>query len=979
MPCFSQVSGNVVDVRGYVMNYLTREGIDSSRVELLSVDSTYICDAKMFFQKSQSRVNQGRLEAMYQLEISAPGDYILRCTHPNYRTEYVALPFHPKKDQRDFDGPDIEMRRKPKTISLQEVTVTASKVKFYYHGDTLVYNADAFNLADGSMLDALIRQLPGAELKSDGRIYVRGRFVESLLLNGKEFFRGDNRVMLDNLPAYMVKNVKVFERTDEYNKHADPIYTMDVRLKKEYEVSWLANATGGYAPSLGNDWRDSWLARLFALRFTRQSRVAVFGSVNNVNDRNKPSLDGDWTPDKVERGLLTNRQVGVDYDVSDKNSRWKINGNTLGTWNNSNNRRLSSTQNYLPGGDTYGTSLSQSWGRSLSVRSDNDVWLFPKTGGGFLQLQPKFEFTHNRTHALGVSGTFNADPAILADGMTLIDSIRSMQTASRLGQTAINRNIDNSLTKSDHLSVGTEYRTLFYLDKNQNYSLWLQGGIHYSHDKSRAYSLHQLDYWQEPVAADHRNRYDYSPSTHFDVNARMSFPVPRVLNINEKYTKFNISPTYEYGYSYDKATTDRYRLDKLPGWADLREEVLGDLPPDSLLDEAFDYTNSYDEATHEHRHNWTVDFDFKRMNFGRKKNLGLRVLLQLPLLLTDEHTDYRRAALDTTMTRHKLLFNPHLSVSFDFARKDDTPWNVGGMAPSFTFDYRMTQRLPRQTQLVDINDDTDPLFITSGNPHLQRTITHNFSLSFSSRPQNPQMYNASMGLRITDRAIVYGYSYDCATGVRHLRPDNVSGNWSGSASFGMTLPLDKARKWTLRSNTYGSFYHNVSLVSTSLQVNIGRRRVETLNLDEQLKVDWRINDKTSVGLKGRGTWIHADSQTDGFQRVNAADFHAGFYTVLQLPWQLGLSTDITCYSRRGYNDPGMNGDEVVWNARLTRSFFKGQLLLALEGVDIFGQLSNIQRAVNAEGRTETTYNVIPRYIMLTASVRLSKKAKEKQL
>lgn len=65
----------------------------------------------------------------------------------------------------------------------------ASKVKFYNRGDTLVYNADAFNLAEGSMLDALIQQLPDVELKDNGNIYVNGKYVEELLLNGKHFWR----------------------------------------------------------------------------------------------------------------------------------------------------------------------------------------------------------------------------------------------------------------------------------------------------------------------------------------------------------------------------------------------------------------------------------------------------------------------------------------------------------------------------------------------------------------------------------------------------------------------------------------------------------------------------------------------------------------------------------------------------------------------------------------------------------------------
>lgn len=127
--------------------------------------------------------------------------------------------------------------KRMKQIDLDEVTVTATKVKFYNKGDTLVYNADAFQLAEGSMLDALIRQLPGAELRDNGQIFVNGRFVEDLLLNGKDFFKGNNQIMLDNLPTYLVKDVKVYDKlgkNSEFLGHemaGDKRYVMDINLK----------------------------------------------------------------------------------------------------------------------------------------------------------------------------------------------------------------------------------------------------------------------------------------------------------------------------------------------------------------------------------------------------------------------------------------------------------------------------------------------------------------------------------------------------------------------------------------------------------------------------------------------------------------------------------------------------------------------------------------------------------------------------
>ena len=73
--------------------------------------------------------------------------------------------------------------------ALDEVVIKATKIKFFTRGDTVIYNANAFNLAEGSMLDAMISQLPGARLERNGQLFVNGKKVESLLRNGKDFFK----------------------------------------------------------------------------------------------------------------------------------------------------------------------------------------------------------------------------------------------------------------------------------------------------------------------------------------------------------------------------------------------------------------------------------------------------------------------------------------------------------------------------------------------------------------------------------------------------------------------------------------------------------------------------------------------------------------------------------------------------------------------------------------------------------------------
>ena len=54
--------------------------------------------------------------------------------------------------------------------------------------------------------------MPGLTINNDGEILSNGRKVETLLLNGKDFFNNDRKTLLENLPAFMVKHVKVYEK-----------------------------------------------------------------------------------------------------------------------------------------------------------------------------------------------------------------------------------------------------------------------------------------------------------------------------------------------------------------------------------------------------------------------------------------------------------------------------------------------------------------------------------------------------------------------------------------------------------------------------------------------------------------------------------------------------------------------------------------------------------------------------------------------
>lgn len=144
--------------------------------------------------------------------------------------------------------------------------------------------------------------------------------------------------------------------------------------------------------------------------------------------------------------------------------------------------------------------------------------------------------------------------------------------------------------------------------------------------------------------------------------------------------------------------------------------------------------------------------------------------------------------------------------------------------------------------------------------------------------------------------------------------------------------------------------------------------VNNSGLTEMLQLNYLLGQST-IGIKSSGTWGNVTSDRDDFTALNVADFNYGLTAQLQLPWQLHLGTDLTMYSRRGYADERMNTNDLVWNARLSRSFLRGQLNVILDGFDILGRLSNINRSMNSQSITEVRTNVIPRYVLLHVTYR----------
>ena len=105
-----------------------------------------------------------------------PGKYILRFSRKGYRDEYHNRTFRYVKYRKTYEELGyIYMKRDYKETVLDQVVVRPMQIKMYFRGDTLVYNADAFNLPEGSMLDQLVQMLPGTASTSRDRYLSTGK------------------------------------------------------------------------------------------------------------------------------------------------------------------------------------------------------------------------------------------------------------------------------------------------------------------------------------------------------------------------------------------------------------------------------------------------------------------------------------------------------------------------------------------------------------------------------------------------------------------------------------------------------------------------------------------------------------------------------------------------------------------------------------------------------------------------------------
>ena len=898
-------------VFGTVQDAFLKTPLPEAKVSLLlAADSTVVIES---IPVTAKRRDDGTVrEAQFMIKPEKKTcKYLLWGTLEGYEDGYLPLTIDASNAGAIMLDDALELR-KIRQVNLQEVTVTATKVKMYYRGDTIVYDATAFKLPDGSMLDDLIHQMPGVTIDEYGQIFVNGRKIDELQLGSRSFMRGNSKVLMENLPYYTVKDIKVYDQDTDLNRALNAQverkkFVMDVNLKPEHQVGYIANveAAGGTM--------ERWLGRAFLLGFTERTRYTLLGNSNNVNESRHIGRSDHWTPDAVPQSLLTTHSAAgeIDYLSADKNVQENLTADFTSTRDEG--EMVRSKELFLQGNPlqtTYQNSLSKA--QRLKV------------GNTFKYIKPK-GFMFNSDAAFNYR-SYSGNSTTLME--QFVDSLTTRQRTDGFND-----------GKAWGVNGFAQIQPMLKPLGKTEQLLRITTSFDFSSDENERAQQFRVENFVNPSTANQHNATDYSQHK-FSVHTPVNYSL--VGKMNRLFVDINPS------YSREKTCDWLYHPDtlQLPSQID-------------MLRATTDPNNSYDSELQTYKTG--ISLQLRRLqHVPATKIMPFEAdvdFLDLYLNITPMHErlNYRRGLLDTLVTRNSFRFEPRIDIHL-FAKKDrHRPALIRLSHTEFNAPL---------VSLLSIRDDANPLVVRLGNPDLKAyTSQSKFEAEYKDIRSARHNFYVSGFYAYLHNKVSETVSFNPATGVYTYRPESVHGSYDIKVKGGIFYTLDNNKYWTVESNADALFTHWLDHMMLSGDTESHVNAVNTLTLHDNAYIQY---NKGALNIRATGDirWRHSEGKMYDFETLNATDFQYGLSARYTLPrLNTTLSADGNMYSRRGYGSSELNTDDFVLNASISQPFLKGKLIARIEAFDLLHQLSNTQYSVNAQSRTETWYRSLPHYVM----------------
>lgn len=920
------------NISGKVIESDSQEPVAQTTVRLLKSDSTMV---------TGSLTN---LDGIFRVKAPANGNYIVQVTCVGFKpyTKNVKI-----SADKDIALGTIEL--KPDAIMLKGATVTGQAAKVTLKEDTFVYNASAYRTPEGSVVEELVKKLPGAQVDDDGKITINGKEVKKILIDGKEFMTGDTKTAMKNLPTSIVERVRAYDQKSDLARvsgidDGEEETVLDFGIKRGMNRGYMVNA------DLAAGTRSRYSGRIFAGMQSSDLKIFIPMSANNVNDMGFPG-GGGGRFGGGRQGLTATKMLGFNLNY-EKKDRFKLDASIR--WNHSNVDAVvrRSTEDFMSGNaSTFSNNLTSNMSRTNSWNARFRLEWTPDSLTNIM-MRPQFNYNSNDGLGEGYSMTFDEDPF-----KTIKDPFDDEELQKLIDKGIVkNRNVNNSISYSDSKSAGGWLQLNRRLNsKGRNITLRFSGNV--GEGMSRSFTNSLVEYYQlvNQYGEDstyQANRYAVTPTKNWNYGLRATYSEPIFRQV---YLQFS----YQYQYSYtksDRATYDfsnfaadffgvtpRYR-----GWDDYLA-LLGGSPLEGFRDDKLSRFSEYRNYNH------TAEIMLRVVRKAYNLNIGFQVMPQRSHFTQD----YQGVHTDTVRTV------TNIAPTADFR------WKISNVS-QLRFNYRANSSQPSMSDLLDITDNSDPLNVRKGNPGLKPSFTQNFRLFYNNYIQNHQRsIMANVSFSTTRNSISNMVTYDAASGGRTTRPENINGNWNAFGMFMFNTAIDSAGFFNVNTFTTLRYNNSVGYVSVGRNTDSQKSTTKSTTVGERLAASYR-NSWLEFELNGSLEYMHARSELQSNNNLDTWTFSYGGSLQMTAPWGTQLSTSMNMNSRRGYNDASMNTNELIWNAQVSQSFLRGNALtLSLQFYDILHRQSTFSRTVDAMRRSDTEYNAITNYAMLHVIYRLN--------
>ena len=840
----------------------------------------------------------------------------------------------------------IEMTQQGKL--LDEVVVSEEVPPVVVAEDTLVFNTAAFRVAEGSMLEELIKKYPGVDIADDGTIKINGKTVNRILMKGKDFFGTDKDIALKNISVDAVDKVKFYDKKSDFTRmtgidDGEEETVLDLQMKQGVADGFFSNTDIGG----GSDFNAEHL--LYRLRNTTSyyndvAQYTLVLSANNLGDQSFSDGRGRGFGGGGNNGISSPKLAGFNFAY--ENDKLELGGNIRGNRIKNDVRNWSSTETFMPqlGRNQFSNSRSNSLSGNTRINANFRLEWKPDTLTNII-FRPTISYSNSDSWSESLSATFNENPF---DYESNYGKDAYGEVSDNLKGIAINDNNNKSQSIGENLSFSTRLQVNRRLNKPGR-NLTFRGDFSYADSKSENFSNNNIEYYQVTGRSTRQQRYSTTPGSNWSYNLNFSYTEPLTKNLF-------LQLSYSYNQSYNNNDRSTYSFDTI---ADYILNVSPDftrpeLPKELALytDTALSRYSTYRTQKHE------VGLTFRYVTEKINLNAGVNWLPQQTKL------DYKHLGVDTLLTRSVMDYiSPNIRFRYKWSKQ--TTLNIR---------YRGSTSQPSMTDLLNIRDDSNPLQITEGNPGLKPSFSNNVNANFSTyNPDAQRGINVFANYSNTINAITRRAIYEESTGVTTTIPDNINGNWDVSAGFVFNSAVPANTKFTYSTFTDAGYSNRVSYISMdSDRENKDKSIARTVNVSERLTANYRA-ENWDISLNGFFRYSHSKSTAQPEDKMNVFNFSYGPSVNYTLPWyNIKISTNLSMSSRRGYSDPNANTDELIWNAQLSASFLsKNALTVSLQLFDILQQQSNISRVVEALYRRDSENNAIYSYCMLNLSYKFN--------